>query len=58
MILPGSGNDLTHLSIAIKPVTGTARNIDLDLHYTAVDPAFQCYIGGIITPCALLPATT
>lgn len=54
-VLPDPGNDHTHLSVAVRPVHGTANAIDLDLRYTAVDPSFQCYVGGRANTCTLLP---
>jgi hypothetical protein len=54
-ILPDPGNDFTHLSVAVRPVRGTVDAIDLDLRYSAVDPSFECYIGGRVDPCTLFP---
>jgi hypothetical protein len=54
-VLPGSGNSNTHLSIAVRPVRGTAKEIDLDLRYTAVDPSHECYVRGRATLCDLVP---
>ncbi len=54
-VLPNPGNDFTHLSVAIRPLRGTASAIDLDLRYTAVDPAYECYVGGIANNCTLFP---
>ena len=53
--VPDSGNDHTHLSLAIRPVRGSAGIIDVDLRYTAVDQAFECYLGGVHNDCTLLP---
>jgi hypothetical protein len=55
-VLPDPGNDSTHLSVAVRPVSGRATAIDLDLRYTAVDPSHECYVGGQPESCALRPA--
>lgn len=54
-VLPDPGNDHTHLSVAVRPVLGTVNAIDLDLRYTAVDPSFECHVGGRAITCTLLP---
>ncbi len=54
-VLPGPENSNTHMSIAIRPVNGSVDEIDLDLRYTAVDAAFECFVGGRRDRCTLLP---
>ncbi len=54
-VLPGPENNNTHMSIAIRPVNGSVDEIDLDLRYTAVDAAFECFVGGRRDRCTLLP---
>lgn len=54
-VLPASRNNQTHLSLAIRPARGSTGTIDVDLRYTAVDPAFECYLGGSDHLCTLLP---
>lgn len=54
-VLPDSGNDYTHLSLAIRPASRSAGTIDVDLRYTAVDTAFECFLGGRDQSCDLLP---
>jgi hypothetical protein len=55
-ILPDQGNDYAHLSVVVRPVRGTVNAIDLELRYTAVDPSFHCYVGGLENLCTLLPS--
>jgi hypothetical protein len=55
-ILTDPGNDYTHLSVVVRPVRGTVNAIDLELRYTAVDPSFQCYVGGQENLCTLFPS--
>ena len=55
-ILTDPGNDYTHLSVVVRPVRGTVNAIDLELRYTAVDPSFQCYVGGHENQCTLFPS--
>lgn len=54
-VLPDPGNDFIHLSVAVRPVRRSVGPIDLDLRYTAVDPSFECYVGGHPAGCDLLP---
>ncbi len=54
-VLAGSRNDHTHLSLAIRPTRGSTGTIDVDLRYTAIDTAYECYIGGNDHLCTLLP---
>ena len=54
-VLPDPGNNQTHLSLAIRPARGSSEMIDVKLRYTAVDQAFECYLGGSDHICTLLP---